>query len=144
MIIYQKGNTIASGRLVKDARFRVAGAKQYHFCDFSIPAAETTGEDGQKKTTWVNVSCGFELADKARNLRKGDRVLVCGTTNTRTYVKDGVEKTATELNADFLMALDKTRSVDDLASDFPGVVTEQSPIDTAFAEITDGDGELPF
>ena len=143
MIIFQKGNTIASGRLVKDARFRTAGAKHYHFCDFSIPAAETTGDDGQKKTTWVNVSCSFELADKARNLHKGDRVLVCGTMSTRSYVKDGVEKTATELQADFLAILDKARSVDDLASDFPGVVSD-SPIDSAFAEIAGGDGELPF
>lgn len=143
MIIFQKGNMIATGRLVKDARFRVAGAKQYHFCDFSIPADETEGEDGQKKTTWVNVSCSFELADKARNLHKGDRVLVCGKVKTRSYMKDGAEKTTTELIADYLDTVNKARSVDDLASGFPGMVSD-SPIDSAFAEIADGDGELPF
>ena len=74
MILYQKGNTIVSGRLARDAEFRVAGAKQSHFTSLSIPAAERDGE-----TIWVNISCAFDLADMTRNLKKGDRVLVAGT-----------------------------------------------------------------
>ena len=142
MILNHNGQTVCTGRLAKDATFRVSGAKEYHFCDFSIPADEYQTEAGDKRTTWVNVSCAFELADAARNLRKGDRVLVCGKMRTRSYTANtGEEKKRTELYADFFLRMGEAPAapqldIDDLANSFPQAVQ--------FAEAGDGEGDLPF
>ena len=145
MIIYSKGAMIAIGRLGKDADFRVGGAKQSHFCSFSIAADETVAADGQKKTTWIDVDAAFELADLSRNFRKGDVVFVAGKLQQRSYTtRDGEQRTANELKAEFVLPLQKPRSVDDLAAAFPGTVQTPDPVDNAFAEYADPDAKLPW
>lgn len=137
MIIYQHGNMIATGRLAKDAEFRVAGARQSHFTNLSIPAAEKDGE-----TIWVNVTCAFEVADAARTLKKGDRVLVAGVMKTRTYTnREGEERQVSELNADVVFPMAAPLDVGELASKYPSVVKDSNQ----FADLDDeDDGELPF
>lgn len=139
MILYQSGNTIATGRLSRDADFRIAGAKQSHFCSFSIPAAEN--EDGT--TTWVNVDAAFDMADAAKDLKKGDHVLVCGKMVTRTYTAGGEEKRRTELKADFLLPMKQGSALADLANTFPGAVNVVDRAKPVFADEMD-DGELPW
>lgn len=140
MIIYQKGSMIATGRLSKDAEFKIAGERQSHFCNLSIPA--DVKPDGE--TVWVNVSCAFELADAVRFLKKNDRVLVCGKLETRSYTgRDGEEKTTTQLKADFVLPMGKNPNVNELAEKFPGVVNDGNNANQ-FADLDDGDGELPF
>ncbi len=140
MILYQKGNMVATGRLSKDAEFRVAGQRQSHFCSFSIPAMENANGE----TTWINVDAAFECADSARNLKKGDHVLVCGKMESREYVgRDGVRKTVQALKADFVLPMIQSRGIDELANAFPGtvnVVNEGKPV---WADELD-DGALPW
>lgn len=146
MILHQNKHILATGRLPRDAEFRVGGQKNSHFCSFGVAADEYYDEAGQKQTTWVNVEAKFELADAARNLKKGDRVLVCGKLEPRTFTnRDGIEKTVQELQADFILPLAPTRSVADLKAAYPGIVTDNSGgLDSAFAELDGGDGEMPF
>lgn len=146
MILHQNKHILATGRLPRDAEFRVGGQKNSHFCSFGVAADEYYDEAGQKQTTWVNVEAKFELADAARNLKKGDYVLVTGKMVSRKYhTREGEERITNELQADFVLPLIPTRSVADLKAAFPNVVTEDSAgLDSAFAELDGGDGELPF
>lgn len=147
MIIYSKGQMIVSGRLGQDADFRVGGQKNSHFCSFSVAADEYTDPNtGEKETRWVDVSANFDLADATRNYRKGDRVLVCGKLESRTFNgRDGQPRTAHELKADFVLSLTPARSISDLKAAFPGVVVDgPDPVDDAFSEFADPDAKLPW
>jgi len=147
MIIYSHGAMIATGRLGKDAEFRVGGAKQSHFCSFSIAAEEYTDESGEKKTRWIDVNAAFKLADTARDYKKGDYVLAAGKLRDRQWTdRDGNTRISHELNADYVDKAGSTLSLGALAAKYPGVVTESAkdPVDSAFADLDDGDGDLPF
>ena len=148
MIIYSHGAIIAAGRLGKDAVFRVAGAKNSHFCSFAIAAEEYTDESGQRKTRWIDVSTAFELADAARDFKKGDHVIAAGTLKERHWTdRDGNNRISREMDADYVNKSGAAlSSLGALAAKYPGVVTEgvPDPVDSAFANLDDGDGELPF
>ena len=147
MIIYSHGAMIATGRLGKDAEFRVGGAKQSHFCSFSIAADEYTDENGEKKTRWIDVEAKFNLADVARNFKKGDHVIATGTMRDRQWTdRDGNTRISHELNADYVNKAGSVLPLGDLAAKYPGVVTDgaKDPVDSAFADLDDGDGDLPF
>jgi len=146
MIIYSRGHMIATGRLPRDAEFRVGGKNNSHFSSFSIAADEYTDETGQKQTRWISVDAAFDLADAARNLKKSDRVMVCGKLETRSYTaRDGTQKTVNELKADFLLPMKQASSVDNLKAAFPGIVVDgPDDVDSAFDEFADPDAKLPW
>ena len=147
MIIFSHGAMIATGRLGKDAEFRIGGAKQSHFCSFSIAADEYTDENGEKKTRWIDVNAKFNLADAARDYKKGDYVIATGKMKERHWTdRDGNDRISREMDADYVNKAGSTLSIGSLAAKYPGVVTEGAadPVDSAFADLEDGDGELPF
>lgn len=147
MIIHSKGHILATGRLGQDADFRVGGAKNSHFCHFSIAADEYADEYGEKQTRWVDVDANYELADIARNFRKGNHVLIAGKVKTETWTgRDGETHQKTKVVADFVQGLAPARSISDLKAAFPGVVVDgpSDPVDDAFSEFADPDGKLPW
>lgn len=147
MIIYSHGAMIATGRLGKDAEFRIGGAKQSHFCSFSIAAEEYTDENGQRKTRWIDVNAKFNLADVARDYKKGDYVIAAGTLKERHWTdRDGNDRISREMEADYVNKAGSLSALGALAAKYPGVVTESAkdPVDSAFAELEGEDGELPF
>lgn len=147
MIIYSHGAMIATGRLGKDAEFRIGGAKQSHFCSFSIAAEEYTDENGEKKTRWIDVEAKFNLADASRDYKKGDYVLAAGKMVERKWTdRDGNQRISRELIADYVNKAGSMSALGALSAKYPGVVTESAkdPVDSAFAELEGEDGELPF
>ena len=87
---------------------------------------------GKRETDFINCVVWRQAADfLAKNARKGDSVTVRGAIQTRSYEKDGVKRTITEINAD-RVELNKKRE---------NPQTADSADD--FREVDPGDG-LPF
>lgn len=142
----KSGITIATGKLPRDAEYKLAGAKNTPLCKFGIAAHETRDEAGEKHTTWCNCTAWRELAEAASTLRKGDTVLITGTTTTKNYTAgNGAQRQSEECTIDFVMVMPKhadASSLDGL-SRFPNV-RDVHGIDVAFEELDSEDGELPF
>lgn len=141
----KSGITIASGRLPRDAEYKLAGAKNTPLCKFGVAAHETRDDSGEKHTTWCNCTAWRDLAEAASRLRKGDTVFVAGMTTSRTYTAgNGEQRQAEECTIDFLAVMPKhADSGLDALSRFPNVRDDKG-IDVAFEELDSGDGELPF
>ncbi|MBF9350628.1 single-strand binding protein Ssb [Mycobacteroides abscessus subsp. massiliense] len=99
--IYQIGNLTADPELrqtpngVSVAQFSVASTPRI----YDKQAQEW--KDGD--TTFLRAQVWRELAEGAANeLRKGDQVIVVGKLKQRQYEKDGVQRTAYEVEADFV------------------------------------------
>lgn len=142
----KSGVTIASGRLPRDAEYKLAGAKNIPLCKFGIAALETRDETGERHTTWCNCTAWRDLAQAASTLRKGDTVLITGTTTAKTYTAgNGEQRQHEECTVDFVLVMPRhagAGSLDDL-SRFPNV-RDMNGIDAAFDELDGEDGELPF
>lgn len=81
---------------------------------FSMATTERyTGKDGQKveKTQWHNVVAWGKLAEVCTNhLHKGDKVLVSGKVEYRSYEAGGVTKYATDIIIDEMHFLPNGKS----------------------------------
>lgn len=141
----KSGITIATGRLARDAEYKLAGEKNTPLCKFGIAAHETRDEAGEQYTTWCNCTAWRALAEAASRLRKGDTVLITGMTVTKTYIAgNGEQRQSEECTIDFVMVMPKhADSSLDALSRFPNVRDGHS-IDAAFDELGSEDGELPF
>ena len=65
----------------------------------------------QNKTEWHNVILWRDLAERAKQLKKGSTVYVEGKISYRKYTdKDGVEKSLTDIVAERFRSLDKRES----------------------------------
>ena len=82
-------HTTGDGRLV--CNFKVA-------IDRWLPPSKVSS--GRKLTDWIPVTCWGQLAEKATNIRKGDKVLVKGAIKTRPYQKEGIVLTTFEVTAE--------------------------------------------
>ena len=81
MIIKQGINVIAAGAVPKDAEFKLVGSKQSAMCKFSIKV----GEDAIKNAIWQTCVCWRGLAERVKDIKKGDNVTVFGTLQSREY-----------------------------------------------------------
>lgn len=80
MIITAKdGSTVATGRLVSDAKHAKVGEKQISKTSFAINAG--IGADAPL----TNVVAWRDMADQCARLKKGDRVMVCGMLSSREW-----------------------------------------------------------
>lgn len=142
----KNGVTIATGRLPRDAEYKLAGAKNTPLCKFGIAAHETRDEAGGKYTTWCNCTAWGALAEAASRLHKGDNVLVTGTTMTKNYTAgNGEQRQSEECTIDFVMVMPRHADASrfDALSRFPNV-HDTRDIDIAFEALGCEDGELPF
>ncbi len=81
-------NTVSTG--VSVCRFAIAVTRRY------------AGADGNRETDFINIVAWRGLADNcAKYLKKGNKVAVCGTLQTRSYEnKEGVKVNVFEIVAD--------------------------------------------
>lgn len=87
------------GNLGKDPETRTfdSGDK---VANFSVACTERWKKDGEQKekTEWVNVAVFGSLAEIcAKYLKKGSKVYLSGSLQTRKYQKDGEDRYATEV-----------------------------------------------
>ena len=111
--------------------------------NLGIRTKNVKNANGDWESEWDNATCFGPCADVARNLSKGDVVFISGTVRERTYTaKDGTEKTAREITADFIIPMN-------LALGAGFTVPTQTPAASA-AENTDkfvdvsSEEDLPF
>ena len=114
---------ILIGRLGKDPESKYS-AKGTQIVKFSLATGRSfkRGDDWETITTWHNVICygrdgdNSTLATRAGEFRKGQRVLVVGRVETRSYEQDGVTKWITEIIATDV-AIQQKRDDDDAPRD---------------------------
>ena len=121
------------GRATKDAEFKIVGAKESPVCSFGL----NVGKRQDTTTIFANCKAWYKWAEIAKNIRKGDDVLVIGKTESREY--NG--KTYTDLIAEWVeiggaeVAQSAPREIAPSGKPFPaGVKFEESSSDV----------ELPF
>lgn len=94
MVIKGEGkNRIYSGRVIKDAEYRIAGSKGTPLTTFAVSFDRDATDGGI-----INVTCFNKLAESGKGIKKGDAVLVAGSLDSSEY--NG--KTYWKLIADYI------------------------------------------
>ena len=88
---------IVTGRVIKDAEYRLAGSKQTPMTTFAVSYGRNAQNGGI-----LNVTCFKQLADYCKDIKKGDSVLVGGSLESSEY--NG--KTYWKLMADYASVVD--------------------------------------
>ena len=94
-------NVILSGRLTKDPELSTTN-NDINFCRFSIAVERKfANDDGEKEADFINIVTWRGLADNCNKfLRKGNKINVVGSLQTRTYdAQDGSKRYVTEVVA---------------------------------------------
>lgn len=84
---------IVTGRVIKDAEYRIAGSKGTPLTTFAVSYDREATDGGI-----LNITCFNRLADAGKVIKKGDQVLVAGALDSNEY--NG--KTYWKLIADYL------------------------------------------
>lgn len=139
MLLKQGDQAIVAGFVPKDADLRYTTTGK-QVCNFSVKVGDKVAEDGTKIAQWMNYVAWNDVADDAKYLLKGDKVICYGELRQRSYTsRDGEDKTVTELNCDLIL----TRRATVTAS--PPPYTAPSISASTFEDIEDvSDDELPF
>lgn len=120
-------------------------------CNFSIAVNRRKNADGAQQTDYFNIVAWRQLADLCgRYLRKGKKVAVVGSIQTRTYeAQDGSKRSAFDIVADeveFLTPQDNgaQKEMEARIEERRAIAqeTEYAPADNGFSEVDDD--ELPF
>ena len=93
-----KNKAILIGRLGSDPELKELGGTAY--VGIGLATDEKFKKDGQwqKRTEWHRLAIWGQLAETVnRFAKKGDQLYVEGSIQTRTYTKDGQEKSVTEI-----------------------------------------------
>lgn len=114
MIIRNGTECLVAGRLIKDATYSLVGAKHTPLTKLTL---------SYSKEGLMNVDVWSELAIATQDLKKGDRIFVAGTLNSREY--NG--KTYWTLTADYVGQPLKPVDVEVKADDFEDIQTSDVP-----------------
>jgi single-strand DNA-binding protein len=111
---------IIQGNLGSDPEVKQAG--EYELCNFSLAHTPWSKTKGEGEPIWFKVTVwGNKVEAVARELRKGDSVMVTGKLGLSTYTnKDGVEKTSLEINATDVSITIKTGKKQENSQEAPG------------------------
>lgn len=130
------------GNLTKDpeASTTTSGIK---VCKFTVAVNRNySSVDGNRQTDFLPVICWRNQAENCgKFLKKGSKVGICGSIQTRTYdASDGTKRYVTEIVADEVQFLSNKSEGGDEIPDLPEVsrknkIEELKPIE---------DGDLPF
>lgn len=124
--------TAQSGRLTRDPVLRYT-PDQKPVATFTIAVDRPGTRD---KTDFFDCIAWDKKAEfVSRNFKKGQRIEVSGILTTRTYEKDGSKRKVVEIRCDQVFFGDTKKE------DKP---PKHSEGESAFNEINDDDGELPF
>lgn len=81
-------------------------------CNFNVATTQSYKDQGgnwQDKTEWHRIVLWARLAERAAQyLRKGSKVYIEGSIETRSYEKDGIKRYTTEIRADNFINMEKT------------------------------------
>ena len=99
------------GRLTRDPELRTSG-QGVSVCTFSLAVDRPyKSADGARQTDFFNIVVWRQQAENcARYLQKGSQCAVEGNIQNRTYEKDGEKRYITEIVADRVEFLGKTRA----------------------------------
>lgn len=123
-------HVILTGRLTKDPELRYTDSKKA-VCSFTLAVDDGRDSDGKKKAQFIPcVAWGktAELIDQY--FTKGKPLTVTGRITVRSYEKNGEKRYVTEVVASGI--------------EFPLTVREEATTATAFEDLNDDGGELPF
>ena len=99
------------GRLTNDVKLK-ATSNEVAFCNFTL-AVDRRFKDasGQRQTDFINCTAWRQTATFiAGHFKKGDRVAICGSIQTRTYDDNGTKRMAVEVIADEAEFVDSNNS----------------------------------
>ena len=136
------------GNLTRDPELRTTASSK-SVCSFSIAVNRAfSNQQGEKVTDFFNIMVWGKLGENcAKYLSKGRKVAVMGEIQNRSYEKDGVKRTVTEIIAsdvEFLTARDSQgdSSYSQREYSAPARKTAPMPEEDSFTELSDED--LPF
>ena len=126
-------SVLVVGKATKDAEYKLVGAKESPVCSFGL----NVGKRQDTTTIFVNCKAWYKWAEYAKNICKGDDVLVIGHTESREY--NG--KTYTDLIAEWVEI--------GCAENVPSTSGEVSPSGKPYPktvkfEETENENSLPF
>ena len=130
------------GNLTKDPEVSI-GSNDLTNCKFSIAV---TRRYGAKETDYFSVVCWRGMAENCgKYLRKGSKVGVCGSIQTKTYeTSDGVKRYTVEVVADEVQFL-STRAESEV-NELPEAAASNLKPAAKIADLkpVEGDEDLPF
>lgn len=134
------------GNLTKDPELNTT-ANNIPVCKFTVAISRRyTNSDGSRDADFLPIVCWRGQAENCgRYLRKGSKVGICGSIQTRTYdANDGTKRYVTEINADEVQFLN-TRGGDLMDTEELPEVTASKNKNNKIEELKPiEDEELPF
>ena len=105
---------IIVGNLTKDPELRKT-QNDISVCTFTVACNRRFAQDGKREADFLPVVVWRAQAESChRYLKKGSKVAVCGTIQTRSYeANDGSKRYVTEIVADEVEFLNTKQEVDD-------------------------------
>ena len=156
---------VLMGRLTRDPELRYTGSN-VPVASFSIAVDRDfgRGENGEKQTDFINVSAWRQTGEfVSKYFTKGSMIVVSGRLQIRDYTdRDGNRRTAAEVVADNVYFGESKRSREENGSaprtsdsyrsndNYRASSSDNyrsydaAPAASAFSELSDTDGELPF
>lgn len=126
---------LVSGFVPRDADVRQTQTGKL-VVNFSVKSADIPGENGERTAQWTNCVAWQDVADVAKYIGKGDRVLCAGELQTRSYTKrDGDTATVTELICDFISIMEPPSAA-------PHISDRSTTAPSSIEDVSDDD--LPF
>ena len=90
-------NVTLMGRLIADAELRATTTDKY-VANFSIAVERDFKQNGERQADFINLVAWNKTAEFiTKYFSKGDMIAVQGTLQTRSYEKDGIKRTITEV-----------------------------------------------
>ncbi len=90
-------NVTLMGRLTADAELRATTTDKY-VANFSIAVERDFKQNGERQADFINLVAWNKTAEFiTKYFSKGDMIAVQGTLQTRSYEKDGIKRTITEV-----------------------------------------------
>ena len=136
------------GNLTRDPELRTTASSK-SVCSFSIAVNRAfSNQQGEKVTDFFNIIVWGKLGENcAKYLSKGRKVAVMGEIQNRSYEKDGVKRTVTEIIAsdvEFLTARDSQGDSSYSQREYSAPARKTAPMteEDSFTELSDED--LPF
>lgn len=136
------------GNLTRDPELRTTASSK-SVCSFSIAVNRAfSNQQGEKVTDFFNIIVWGKLGENcAKYLSKGRKVAVMGEIQNRSYEKDGVKRTVTEIIAsdvEFLTARDSQGDSSYSQREYSAPARKMAPMpeEDSFTELSDED--LPF
>ena len=93
-------NVILMGRLTADAVLRMTTSGK-SVASFSIAVERDYSQDGERQADFINLIAWGKTAEFiTKYFSKGDMIAVIGSLQTRSYEKEGIKRTITEVLVD--------------------------------------------